>query len=124
MIGIMDDGIWNKLSKIAQDNEEAIQIQGRVLRLESKISDLERRFAFMKAYLGSELGFESDRIGSIQEKLIDKHNEVIAINKYLNGDNGSLGMKTKLSIVWYTYIWLLMGIAGVAGWFARKAIVG
>lgn len=57
----------------------------------------------------------------VKEQVSELKEDIDKINYILNG-NGRTGLKTKVMIIWRTYLWLIALASGTIGWLVRGAV--
>lgn len=83
--------------------------------------NLENEIVEMKTFLGEQLGYKKERdnkgyVGRLFKELFTFKKET---ETTMNGTDNTMGIRTKIAIVWKTYMSVACAVSAVIGFFAK-----
>lgn len=86
------------------------------------INDLENRIIELETWLGQQLGYKQNHKGYVGRVLRELFNFQQKTTKTMDGDDNQMGMRTKVAIIWKTYMVLWGALCGVIGYVGKDLI--
>lgn len=96
------------------DNQEPVES-----RLPERVQDLERRHDRLTAWLGSELGYDTNAEGNVNRLMNETHKRSTEALTLLRGERDQIGLVGKVELLFRSWHVLLSLVAALAGYIVR-----
>lgn len=109
------DAVASELRESRDRQEYLLENLVNAVQHGNEIAAHHSRLVQIEMYLETQLGFKSNKRGSVCSRIEDVEDLYERIGKVIAGGDAELGLKTKNEIVWRTWWYLVAGLATVCG---------